>query len=286
MTGKNSKRNLAIGDIHGAHIALQQCLDRCGFDYVNDTLITLGDICDGWSYVYESIEILLKCKNRIDIIGNHDAWFSEWLQTGIHPDYWDQGGSRTARSYLRNAGKDENEFAMNWGYTEYGQEKRMFTFDLNLEDIPPSHIAFFKNQHLYYLDDNKRLFVHGGFDKDFTLMENKRNHPSDFYWNRTLWNQALSVHEGERLNFIEEFSEIFIGHTQTTIWTRFKSLPGSLVLLPIQNDDCPPMHADIIWNIDTGAGSNGKLTIMDIDTHEYWQSDQVNTIYGDYKPRG
>lgn len=46
------------------------------------------------------------------------------------------------------------------------------------------------------------------------------------------------------------------------------------------------MHADIIRNLDTGAGSSGKLTIMNIDTHDYWQSDQVNEIYGDYKPRG
>jgi serine/threonine protein phosphatase 1 len=46
------------------------------------------------------------------------------------------------------------------------------------------------------------------------------------------------------------------------------------------------MHADIIYNIDTGAGSRGRLTIMDVDTHEYWQSDPVNDIYGSYKPGG
>ena len=28
-----------------------------------------------------------------------------------------------------------------------------------------------------------------------------------------------------------------------------------------------------VWNLDTGAGYGYKLTIMDIDTKQYWQSD-------------
>ena len=31
--------------------------------------------------------------------------------------------------------------------------------------------------------------------------------------------------------------------------------------------------------MDTGAGWNGKLTIMDVDTEEYWQSDLVESLY-------
>ncbi|MCW1960743.1 hypothetical protein [Chryseobacterium viscerum] len=33
--------------------------------------------------------------------------------------------------------------------------------------------------------------------------------------------------------------------------------------------------------MDTGAGSVGKLTIMDIDSKEIWQSDFLSTLYGD-----
>lgn len=40
-----------------------------------------------------------------------------------------------------------------------------------------------------------------------------------------------------------------------------------------------------VWNIDTGAGWSGKLTIMDIDTKEYWQSDFVKELYPDEKGR-
>jgi len=41
-------RTLVIGDIHGAYKALVQCLERSGFDKEKDTLITIGDVCDGW----------------------------------------------------------------------------------------------------------------------------------------------------------------------------------------------------------------------------------------------
>lgn len=35
-----------------------------------------------------------------------------------------------------------------------------------------------------------------------------------------------------------------------------------------------------IWALDTGAGWSGKLTIMDVQTHEYWQSDLTPELYG------
>lgn len=34
-----------------------------------------------------------------------------------------------------------------------------------------------------------------------------------------------------------------------------------------------------VWNLDTGSGFSGKLTIMDIDTKEFWQSDFVRELY-------
>jgi serine/threonine protein phosphatase 1 len=34
-----------------------------------------------------------------------------------------------------------------------------------------------------------------------------------------------------------------------------------------------------VWNIDTGAGWSGKLTIMNVDTKEYWQSDLISELY-------
>ena len=45
------------------------------------------------------------------------------------------------------------------------------------------------------------------------------------------------------------------------------------------------MKAGNIFNLDTGAGWDGKLTIMDIDTLRYWQSDNVKTLYKDERGR-
>lgn len=280
-------KTYVIGDIHGAHMALEQCLERCGFRDDIDTLITLGDICDGWEYVYECIERLLRITNRIDIIGNHDAWFSKWLQCGVHPDYWDQGGTGTIRSYLRAAGKAEYEYEYKYGYSlEHGGRKRMTLTSLDFSDIPPSHQTFFRGQHLYYKDDLDRLFVHAGFMREFSLEANKRADASDFYWNRALWMQALSAQRSQgMLKFAENFTEIFIGHTSTTNWTTKEKTTDGGIILPKGQPITIPMHADVIWNLDTGAGGTGRLTIMDVDTKEYWQSDLITDIYGDRNPR-
>ena len=42
----------------------------------------------------------------------------------------------------------------------------------------------------------------------------------------------------------------------------------------------------VIWDLDTGAGWGGKLTIMDANTEEYWQSDSGDDLYGPNQGRG
>ena len=227
-----------MGDIHGAWKALVQCLERAGFDYQTDQLIQLGDVADGHADVYRCVEELLRIKNLIAIRGNHDEWFAEYINTGVHPDEWQQGGSGTAGSYLRLTGKDNG---------------------LNPADIPATHQAFFRQQHLYYIDEQNNCFVHAGFNRQQPF----KGQPSDIYtWDRQLWQAALSC-KGGRLGMKTSFTEIFIGHTSTTKW----------------NVD-QPMHACNIWNMDTGAGHNGRLTIMDVATKQYWQSDKVTILYG------
>lgn len=250
-------RTFVIGDIHGACRALTQCLERSGFDWDKDLLITLGDICDGWSEVYECVQVLLQLRT-INIIGNHDAWFHTFLDTGIHADTegpWEQGGYGTVVSYLRRIGKETMIARKPW-------DKGYIT-SLNPDDIPPSHRRFFKHQSLYYVDDSRRCFVHGGFNRKKNMTEN-RLFPYNFYWDRDLWSQALSCSKDQKLKMEEDFTDVFIGHTTTEQWNT--------------ND---PMYAGGIWNLDTGAGWNGKLTIMDVETKEYWQSDLVTSLYPD-----
>jgi len=67
---------------------------------------------------------------------------------------------------------------------------------------------------------------------------------------------------------VDDFSEIFIGHTSVTNMGTDK-----------------PMNSGGVYNIDTGAGWSGKLTIMNVDTKEYWQSDDVKELYKDERGR-
>jgi serine/threonine protein phosphatase 1 len=249
-------RTFVMGDIHGAWKALVQCLDKAGFDRETDELIQLGDVADGHNDVYHCVEELLSIKNLIAIKGNHDDWFAEYIQTGVHPDQWQQGGAGTARSYLKVIGKDDAIVRYTDGYIT----------SLNPADIPESHQAFFRRQHLYYIDEQNNCFVHAGFDRRQAF---KGQSPDIYMWDRQLWQSALSFNATKRsvanavFNMETPFHEIFIGHTSTTKWSTDQ-----------------PMHVANVWNMDTGAGHDGRLTIMDVVTKQYWQSDKVTELYG------
>lgn len=109
-------RTLVMGDIHGAYKALQQCLERSGFDQENDLLIQLGDVVDGYPQVYECVEELLKIKHLVALKGNHDDWFNEFARTDFHPYFWNLGGRGTLVSYLEHAGKKGRFFSSGSGY--------------------------------------------------------------------------------------------------------------------------------------------------------------------------
>lgn len=244
----NTKRRaFVMGDIHGHIIGLRQCLERSGFDYEKDLLIQLGDIVDRNEGVYECVEELLKIKHLIAIKGNHDQWFDEFIKTDFHPWLWNHGGEKTIHSYLKHSKGKRICFRSGSG----------FKTSLNSTNIPAQHREFFKNQVLYYIDSQNRCFVHAGFDRHTNFIQQKEG---TYYWDRTLWQDALD-YLGDNTSYlsfqtIPNFKEIFIGHTPTTGWEKDQ-----------------PMNAYNIYNLDTGAGDSGRLTIMEIETKQYWQSD-------------
>jgi serine/threonine protein phosphatase 1 len=260
-------RKLVIGDIHGNYKGLIQALERSGFDYDLDTLISLGDVVDGHSESYEVVEELLKIKNLIAIKGNHDDWFNEWIQTGVSPSNWGQGQSATALSYIK---RDPS-------YSHI-TEANVYNIPhlLKPEDIPASHVEFFGSQLSYMLDENNNLFIHGGFNRHLDL---KQQPEYVFWWDRDLWSQALSFKATKpgglgigdwkpTFKMHGDFKEVFIGHTSTQFW-----------------DEDKPMNAANIWNLDTGGGWFGKVSIMEVDTKEYWQSDKASELYPEFKGR-
>jgi len=245
-----------MGDIHGAYKALVQCLQQSGFNYEEDTLIQLGDIADGFDEVYQCVEELLKIKNLIAIKGNHDEWFNEFITTGYHNERWAQGGKATAISYLRLTGREDTVKHAGEGYS----------VPLQSADIPETHQRFFQQQQLYYIDETNNCFVHAGFNRHLPF---KGQPVYLYYWDRELWTEALSYAGFKRGNpsagkfqMVTPFNDIFIGHTTTVHWKIDK-----------------PMQAANIYNIDTGAGHGGRLTIMEVSSKKYWQSWPVTRLY-------
>ena len=88
-----------MGDIHGAYRGMIQCFERCGFQPQSDTLVVLGDVCDGWSEVGRSIDLLLSIPHLHYVLGNHDYWALRWARNQETPDMWlQQGGQATIDS--------------------------------------------------------------------------------------------------------------------------------------------------------------------------------------------
>ncbi|MGB1039648.1 MAG: metallophosphoesterase family protein [Flavobacteriales bacterium] len=240
------KRTLAIGDIHGGLKALVQVLERAEVT-AEDTLIFLGDYVDGWSESAQVIEFLIELDKKqecVFILGNHDLWCKLWIEKGASNPIWlAHGGKETVESYIET------------GYMT------------SLE-----HKNFFNNLKNYYIDDENRLFLHAGFTSMHGVL--KEEYESNFYFDRTLWEMALTMDKRikkdselypSRLN---HYKDIYIGHTPTTNYSQSE-----------------PMNAENVWNIDTGAAFKGKLTCMDIDTKQFWQSDELPSLYPDEKGR-
>ena len=235
-------RILAIGDIHGGLKALLQLLNKMEVKD-EDTLIFVGDYVDGWSESAQVIQFLMELSEKINCVfikGNHDVWCENWLKSDdVNPTWYMHGGKETMESYEGVSITEKTK-----------------------------HLEFFENLKMYHLDDENRLFLHAGFTSMHGV--DKEIYESTLYYDRTLWEMALSMDNGIKTdsaiypNRLKHYNEIYIGHTPTI---NFKSHI--------------PMKAVNIWNIDTGAAFTGKLSGINIDTKEVFQSDNLPHLYPD-----
>jgi len=229
-------KRFVLGDVHGRIEALKDVLQQSQFDYNNDKLIVLGDIVDGGFNTFDVVEELLKIKNLIFIIGNHDVFFINYIKTGCAEHIWiNQGGANTINSYGGIATPGTTILAN-------------FFLDASNLKVPDSHKDFF-NKGVYYYVEDEMLFVHGGFDP-FTKKTLDEQGPYKLTWDRDIINIA-------KKNLISKYKYIFIGHTATQTIKKEYDLP---------------LNYNNLWCLDTGAGWDGFLTIMNVDTLEFWQS--------------
>ncbi len=233
-------RTLVIGDIHGGLKALQQVLQKAAVTK-NDTIIFLGDYVDGWSQSAQVMDYIIQLDKQQPCI----------FIKGNH-DAWTE-------DWLRTGNADKT-----WLF--HGGQQTVNSYALYDAATKQQQLNFFETMKMYFIDAQNRLFIHAGF----TSMHGPVNefHNSNYTWDRTLWEMALTMDKHIKKDSVlfpkrlKLFTEIYIGHTPTLYY----------------NMDVPMQGANV-WNIDTGAAFTGKLTIMEVDTKAFWQSDEVYTMY-------
>jgi len=249
-------RTLVIGDIHGRFNALKQVLSKSKFDYNKDKLIILGDVVDGGKNTKEVIEELLKIKNKVFVLGNHDKWFLDYIKYLKAESIWiNQGGRATFESYGGIIASD--------GYIIGNTEIIKNCF------IPKTHIKFFENYVLYHEEvlknKNNMIFVHGGFDPNFNPVQIiDMGEENSLLWDRHLIQIA-------KQKIIPNYDKVFVGHTTTQpFYKEYNDIKG--------NKKGPIKFNNLIM-MDCGGGWNGRLAIMNIETEEYWLSDLQEPVY-------
>ena len=239
-------RTLVVGDIHGGLKALQQVLKRTQIT-TDDHLIFLGDYVDGWSDSAATVDFLIALSRK------HKTTYLR----GNHDDLLYQ--------YL--SGK-----SMNAAWMKHGGAASKAAYDVLDDAHIARHIDFFERLADYHIDVENRMYCHAGFQN----LNGPQHewHSTAFYWDRTLWEmvcamspslQPLHAFYPKRLGL---FEEIYIGHTPVT-----------------RIGFTTPVNKANVWNIDTGAAFKGPISIMDVDTKDFWQSDPVWELYAEEQGR-
>lgn len=205
----------------------------------SDHLIFVGDYVDGWSESAQVIQYLVDLSKKVQCT----------FLRGNH-DIWCEGWLRMGQ--------------LDTVWYNHGGKETIQSYEYILGDEREKHIEFFQNLKNYYIDEQNRLYLHAGF----TSMDGPQvQDDTVLCWDRSLWEMAIKCdHLDPSDSFYSEklklFKEIYIGHTPTT-----------------RRDVFVPWKQSNVWNVDTGAAFRGKLSILDVDSKEYWQSESLCKLY-------
>jgi len=159
---------------------------------------------------------------------------------------------------------NHDQWALDWAlrgdmpkiWTSQGGDRTMASY--NGGPMPQKHIDFLKSGHLW-LELEGRLFVHGGFYPNVPLNEQTAQ---ILMWDRDLLDMAVKYQKAGINEKFGGFEDVFVGHTTTQFYGGVE-----------------PIHACNVWDLDTGGGVSGKLTVMNVKTKKYWQSDSSRELY-------
>ncbi len=139
----HSPRTLAIGDIHGTHIALDTLLALVDIR-PHDTLVVLGDAINrgpGTQQVLDRLVALAAQCKLVFILGNHEEMLLDAVRgkRGANFDFNEMGGAATIASYQGS-----------------------------LANLPPAHLAFIESA-VDYWESGAAIFVHANLEPGVPL---------------------------------------------------------------------------------------------------------------------
>ena len=139
-------RLFAIGDIHGASVALKTLIEAIE-PQPQDTIVVLGDVIDCGPDSKGVLDQLITLSSRchvVALLGNHEEMLLNALESRSEFKYWLKlGGEQTLRSYSS---------AIRPG----------------LEVIPAEHIRFIQGCRPYF-ETERHIFVHASYDPELPM---------------------------------------------------------------------------------------------------------------------
>ena len=246
-------RSFIIGDIHGEFAALERVLDQLPPLASSDTLVFLGDYLDRGPGSAQVVAFLMALPERtpahvVALRGNHeDAWLR------VLDEGWDNfvatptnGTLATLRSF---AGGPVPEPLDTPTREEFAAMSNASFF--------PRHVTRWLRSLPYWYEDEHAIYVHG------TLPERADGsfpHPRDVHPEATL---AWSNDPG----FFERYTgkPVVVGHVGT------RSLPHGLSEYTPDDPTDLFRHGDV-FGLDTGSGSGGFLTALELPRVRVYES--------------
>lgn len=232
-------RRLIIGDIHGQYDKMISALKKAEYTR-DDILYSVGDFCDRGNQNYEVIKWMMDHDVKA-VIGNHDVWLQNYLWDDTPDDNWIFNGGFTTYQEFENLPEDDRIEIHDW-----------------LQSLP------------YLINEDKFMIFHGGITSNIELEDDlefylRKRPPYDMsvfmtgrnpLWDRKYYTSAKDPKSDTSIppNELLYNKKLFVGHT------------------PCGDEPFISKEYNLI-NLDTGAAYDGPVTVMDIDTLEYWQSD-------------
>ncbi len=252
-------RNLIIGDIHSRYGKLMNVLKKACFNPDADILYSTGDLCDRGDKPVEVLDCLMGFgKSFCPVLGNHDSWLEYWLHTGTADPLWIErnGGDITVEKLSAKPAKwleklrkwieeipllriTETDIIMHAGLPKGVNEEKLISIARTKRPTP-----------IFMTEIEFMNLIRMGIDmREYETLE-------ELYWDRDYLISAITSEYGDKdvMPPLRTSRNIWIGHS------------------PMRSGK--PFHSESyhLCAIDTGAGKDGPLTVMDMDTTEFWQA--------------